>query len=95
MVVTDHQPLKWLMTIKEPQPRVARWIMRLIEYSFTIEYRPGAKNANADGLSRWPMGLEEQEDANQGENDLFAIQFFTNGMDNEQLEGQVLKQIIE
>ena len=56
LICTDHQPLKWMFNIKEPQPRIARWIMKLSEYQFQIEYKPGKVNGNADGLSRWPMG---------------------------------------
>lgn len=66
-VVTDHQPLKWIHTVKNPAPRLARWIIRLEMFDFDIEYRPGSKNGNADGLSRWPIdkytetSMEEEE----------------------------------
>jgi hypothetical protein len=53
------------MSAKEPQARVARWRMKLMEYQFTIEYRPGPKNANPDALSRWPMGEPVEDEVDQ------------------------------
>ncbi|CAF0886696.1 unnamed protein product [Brachionus calyciflorus] len=61
LVCTDHQPLKWMMNVKDPQPRVARWIVRLSEYSFRIEYRPGKLNGNADSLSSFTDFQTEQQ----------------------------------
>jgi Integrase zinc binding domain len=37
---------------KGPPGRLARWRLRLEEYEFTIQYRPGIKNSLADGCSR-------------------------------------------
>ena len=53
-VRTDHQALKWLFQLKEPKGRIARWIEILSAYQFSIEYRPGKRHGNADGLSRCP-----------------------------------------
>ena len=36
IVCTDHQPLIWMMNVRDPQHRVARWIVRLSEYSFVL-----------------------------------------------------------
>lgn len=49
---TDHSSLKWLTSFKDPEGQVARWLERLSEFNFDIEYRPGKKHGNADGLSR-------------------------------------------
>ena len=51
-VITDHQPLKWLMGVKDPHNRLLRWSLLLAEYDFEIVYRPGKSNGNADALSR-------------------------------------------
>lgn len=53
-VRTDHSSLRWLMSFKEPEGQLARWLERLSEYDFVIEHRPGTRHANADGLSRLP-----------------------------------------
>ncbi|KAJ9527909.1 hypothetical protein QJQ45_005643 [Haematococcus lacustris] len=52
-LVTDHQPLTWLMTNPNLTGYHARWALSLQDYTFTIEHRPG--NKNADVLSRWPL----------------------------------------
>ena len=51
-IFTDHQCLKYLRNIKNPQGRLARWILFLENYDFEIEYKPGKSNRPADALSR-------------------------------------------
>ena len=48
----DHQALIWLFKLKEPRGKIARWIEILSHYDFSIEYRPGNKQAHCDALSR-------------------------------------------
>jgi len=50
-LVTDHKALTWLHSM-EPEGRLARWVMELQEFQFSIEHRPGRPHANADALSR-------------------------------------------
>jgi len=52
IAITDHVALRWLMRLQEPSGRLARWIMDLQQYDFTIEYRKGTLNKVADALSR-------------------------------------------
>ena len=51
-VRTDHHALKWVMNLAEAQGRLARWRLRLSEFTFKVEYSPGATHHAADVLSR-------------------------------------------
>ena len=53
-LVTDDEPLKWLMTTHELTGKLARWSLLLQEYDFTVVHRAGTDNVNADCLSRYP-----------------------------------------
>ena len=55
-VQTDHRSLEWLDRVKENNGRLTRWSLSIQPYQFTVEYRPGEKNGNADGLSRLACG---------------------------------------
>jgi hypothetical protein len=57
-VFTDHRPLSWLLEKKDSSARLTRWIIRLRNYDFVIEYKKGTLNGDADALSRW-YGEEE------------------------------------
>ncbi|KAG2219771.1 hypothetical protein INT45_008602 [Circinella minor] len=51
-IYTDHQALKAILSIKTPRGRIARWILELDRYEFTIVHRKGMDNKDADALSR-------------------------------------------
>ncbi|GJP49858.1 hypothetical protein CLOM_g9013 [Closterium sp. NIES-68] len=42
-LVTDHQPLLWLMTNQTLKDRNARWAMHLQEFEFDVKHRPGER----------------------------------------------------
>ena len=48
---TDHNALKWLMSVKDVTGRFARWSLYIQQFDFEIKHRPGIANGNADGLS--------------------------------------------
>lgn len=50
-IVTDHSALRWLNSM-EPKGRVARWLMDLQEFEFSVQHRAGKSHGNADALSR-------------------------------------------
>lgn len=51
-IVTDHKPLTWLFSLKEPNSKLIRWRLKLEEFDYDILYKPGKQNTNADALSR-------------------------------------------
>jgi len=54
VVRTDHISLKWLMTFRNLEGQLARWLEQLQQYNFEIIHRKGSLHSNADGLSRRP-----------------------------------------
>ena len=52
LIRIDHSSLRWLMSFREPEGQVARWLELLAEYQFEIQHRPGKLHGNADALSR-------------------------------------------
>lgn len=62
--MTDHKPLIWLCSIKNPSSRLIRWRIRLDEYDFEIKHKPGAQNTNADALSRIIIDGNDQKLSN-------------------------------
>jgi hypothetical protein len=61
-VRTDHKSLIWLYKVKNPQGRIARWLMFLAGMDFTIEYKEGQSNVVADCLSRIQVFKLSKED---------------------------------
>lgn len=62
IIVTDHKPLTHLFHPKKPIPqmtsaRLQRWALILGGHSYSIVYRAGKENANADALSRLPLPI--------------------------------------
>ena len=49
---TDHEGLKYIRSMEPPAGMIGRWMEVLANYDFEVQYRPGPKHGNADGLSR-------------------------------------------
>ena len=60
-IITDHLALKYLMSLRDPTGRLARWSIYLSQFDFEIIHRRGAIHCNADCLSR-PVLLMETLD---------------------------------
>lgn len=60
-IYTDHRPLVWLFNVKEPGSKLIRWRLKLEEYDYTIIYKSGKQNTNADSLSRISLNALETE----------------------------------
>lgn len=84
-IQTDHKPLKWLASIKEPNSRLLRWKIKMQEFNYDeIKYIKGKTNHVADALSRVKIELDNQSIANNydiTENNL--ADFFTLTNENE------------
>lgn len=80
VVFTDHASLLWLTNIKDPQGRLARWVLRLAQFNVDFRYVKGADNVLPDLLSRNPY---EQHDENPNETDaIIAALDFTKSQDS-------------
>jgi hypothetical protein len=67
-IYTDHAALKSILSVKMPRGRIARWILAIQSYQFTIVHRKGKLNADADALSRLPeetMNVQTLEELSQ------------------------------
>ena len=65
LVRTDHASLTWLLSLKNPEGQVARWLEALQEYDLEIYHREGLCHSNADALSRRPRASLEEEQAHE------------------------------
>jgi len=51
-VRTDHYNLKYILDQRWTTDFQQKWLVKLMEFDFTIEYRKGQDNVVADALSR-------------------------------------------
>ena len=61
-VYTDHRALRWLLNLQDPSSRLTRWAVKLSEYDYVVEHRPGTKMCHADALSRNINRIEQDLD---------------------------------
>ena len=52
---TDHRPIIFLRTLNNFAPKIVRWLLQLEEYDYTVTYKEGKANSNANVMSRLPM----------------------------------------
>jgi len=60
LVKSDHKPLTYLFTLKNPSSKLTRMRLDLEEFDFTVEYIKGKNNCGADALSRIDFGQIKQ-----------------------------------
>ena len=70
-ILIDHKPLKFIFSTKDPAPRLARWIIRMSNFDFEIDYKPGKENQNADALSRLSANDSDNEGKETNEDQRF------------------------
>ena len=63
VVETDHRALVFLNSSRHTNGRLARWALALQPYSFSLRYRAGPQNLNADALSRCFEDVEPSLDS--------------------------------
>ena len=61
VVYTDNNPLTYVLTSAKLNAVGMRWVNDLADYQFTIKYRPGKENLDADYLSRRPLTFKEMK----------------------------------
>ncbi|GFW11489.1 retrovirus-related Pol polyprotein from transposon 412 [Trichonephila clavipes] len=96
-VASDHQPLKWLLNLKSPTGRLARWSLEIQSFNLKVQYIPGKANVVADMcvLSR-PVTQEEESFCE--ENNITIADMPTRSCKNmreAQLKDDNLKKIID
>ena len=74
-VFTDNNPLTYVLTSAKLGACGQRWVAKLANYNFSIKYRCGVSNTEADALSRikWPEALSENVDIDNGYMDTHII----------------------
>lgn len=64
-IYTDHRPLVWLRSLKDPSSKLTRWGLRLQDYDFELIYKNGKQNTNADAFSRIKINALDSDDDNE------------------------------
>ena len=72
VVYTDNNPLKYLRTAKLGAVE-QRWAAELAPFNFSVEYRAGRSNANADALSRQTHDTADELSDNDDDDDVQQI----------------------
>ena len=62
-IVTDHKPLSGILPEEKGNPqltvsRLQRWAIILLGYNYTLKYKTGTSNRNADCFSRFRKDCE-------------------------------------
>lgn len=60
-VVTDNNPLTCVLSSAKLDAAGHWWLAALSNFNFSIQYRAGKRNQDADGLSRRPHDLDETD----------------------------------
>ncbi len=76
-VITDSNPITYILTSAKLDATSYRWLSAFSTFSFTLHYRPGKSNLNADALSRRPHGDLVNDSTSQKEQDRI-LQFTLN-----------------
>ena len=71
MVRSGHGSLRWLINFKNLEAELAKWNeFSVLTISINLEYRPGKKHCNANGLLRRQCTNCNREEDNSSLNDV-------------------------
>uniref|UniRef100_A0A672JC04 Gypsy retrotransposon integrase-like protein 1 n=1 Tax=Salarias fasciatus TaxID=181472 RepID=A0A672JC04_SALFA len=59
-VYSDNNPLTYVLSTAKLNATGTRWVAELADFNFTVKYRPGRENIDADSLSRMPLDIEDK-----------------------------------
>ena len=59
LVCTDNNPLTYVLSTAKLDATGHRWLAALSSYNFSLKYKTGKSNSDADGLSRKPHETQE------------------------------------
>ncbi|CAC5387865.1 unnamed protein product [Mytilus coruscus] len=98
-IITDHKPLIGLFLEDKPIPttaasRIQRWALTLAAYEYTIVYKEGSLNGNADGLSRLPLKTNIEKTPTPGATILLMEHLATTPVDAKQIQKWTRKDTI-
>lgn len=68
IIRTDHKPLIYLFSMKDPSSRLLKLRLLLEEYNFNVEYVKGSDNTPADAMSRIRITSSELKEMNDAIN---------------------------
>lgn len=68
-VVTDSNPLTYILTSAKLDATSYRWLSALSTYSFQLQYRAGKQNLDADALSRRSHGVPDEDPTSRKESE--------------------------
>lgn len=74
LVLTDNNPLTYVLTTAKLDATGQRWAAALGQYTFDITYRAGIKNTDADPLSRYPYEILQAEQTKMDDSNIQSIQ---------------------
>ena len=72
-VLTDNNPLTYILTSAKLDATGQRWVSALSHYSFDLTCRSGLRNGDADAMSRYPYDETNEESTQLDENTMKAI----------------------
>lgn len=71
LIKTDHKPLVYLFSMKDPSSKLTRMRLDLEEFNFEIEYIKGRQNVCADALSR--INIDNLKEINHNTSQILAV----------------------